>query len=138
MLNGCYVSGFVILKALFLVSIVCVEDSQKQHATLIRCLSCKQTKKFPNNPKHQLWVDQPEAQLENQLQSGTNNHHVFRLFDSLLVLFILFFLPQVRNFSTHWFLFRVKHLFFLLFFNFFFYIHRSQSIIQSFKGGQTW
>ncbi|KAK3533281.1 hypothetical protein QTP70_014318 [Hemibagrus guttatus] len=44
------------------------KGSQKQCATLIRCLSCGQTKKFPNNPKHQLWVDQPEAQLENQLQ----------------------------------------------------------------------
>ncbi|KAF5909791.1 ribonuclease P protein subunit p21-like, partial [Clarias magur] len=41
---------------------------RKQRATVIRCLSCGQTKKFLNNPKHQLWVDQPEAQLENQLQ----------------------------------------------------------------------
>ncbi|KAB5559093.1 hypothetical protein PHYPO_G00024890 [Pangasianodon hypophthalmus] len=43
-------------------------SSQRQRATLIRCLSCGQTKKYPNNPKHQLWVDKPEAQLENQLQ----------------------------------------------------------------------
>ncbi|XP_053369071.1 ribonuclease P protein subunit p21 [Clarias gariepinus] len=44
------------------------KGSRKQRATVIRCLSCGQTKKFPNNPKHQLWVDQPEAQLESQLQ----------------------------------------------------------------------
>ncbi|XP_053491365.1 ribonuclease P protein subunit p21 [Ictalurus furcatus] len=43
-------------------------SSRRQRATLIRCLGCGQTKKFPNNPKHQLWVDQSEAQLENQLQ----------------------------------------------------------------------
>ncbi|XP_027003739.1 ribonuclease P protein subunit p21 [Tachysurus fulvidraco] len=48
------------------------KGSQKQRTTLIRCLSCGQTKKFPNNPKHQLWVDQPEAQLENQTQPEAN------------------------------------------------------------------
>ncbi|XP_030631885.1 ribonuclease P protein subunit p21 isoform X1 [Chanos chanos] len=46
---------------------------QKRHkrecVTVVRCLSCGLTKKFPNNPKHHLWVDQPEAQLENQHQS---------------------------------------------------------------------
>ncbi|XP_051549070.1 ribonuclease P protein subunit p21-like [Myxocyprinus asiaticus] len=37
-----------------------------QRRTIVRCLSCGLTKRFPNNPKHKLWVDQPEAQLENQ------------------------------------------------------------------------
>uniref|UniRef100_A0A673I0Y9 Ribonuclease P 21 subunit n=2 Tax=Cyprininae TaxID=2743694 RepID=A0A673I0Y9_9TELE len=39
---------------------------QKSKSTIVRCLSCGLTKQFPNNPKHKLWVDQPEAQLENQ------------------------------------------------------------------------
>lgn len=56
----------------YILSIVSVKGSLRQRATLIRCLGCGQTKKFPNNPKHQLWVDQSEAQLENQLQPGTN------------------------------------------------------------------
>ncbi|XP_062868603.1 ribonuclease P protein subunit p21 [Trichomycterus rosablanca] len=43
--------------------------SRGQRVTVVRCLSCGQTKRFPNNPKHQLWVDQPQAQLENQLQT---------------------------------------------------------------------
>ncbi|XP_065100749.1 ribonuclease P protein subunit p21 [Paramisgurnus dabryanus] len=37
-----------------------------QRKTVVRCLSCGLTKRFPNNPKYKLWVDQPEAQLENQ------------------------------------------------------------------------
>ncbi|KAI7791108.1 ribonuclease P protein subunit p21 [Triplophysa rosa] len=37
-----------------------------QRKTIVRCLSCGLTKRFPNNPKHKLWVDQAEAQLENQ------------------------------------------------------------------------
>ncbi|CAL8307134.1 unnamed protein product [Lota lota] len=37
--------------------------------TVIRCLSCGQTKKFLNNPEHCLWVDRPEAQMENQVQN---------------------------------------------------------------------
>ncbi|KAI4896851.1 hypothetical protein NFI96_016914, partial [Prochilodus magdalenae] len=46
---------------------------RRQRLTIIRCLSCGQTKRFPNNPKHQLWVDQPEAQLENQPQPEPQN-----------------------------------------------------------------
>ncbi|XP_059425380.1 ribonuclease P protein subunit p21-like [Carassius carassius] len=38
----------------------------RQRKTVVRCLSCGLIKQFPNNPKHELWVDQPEAQLENQ------------------------------------------------------------------------
>ncbi|XP_043078185.1 ribonuclease P protein subunit p21 [Puntigrus tetrazona] len=40
--------------------------AMRQRKTVVRCLSCGLTKHFPNNPKHKLWVDQPEAQLENQ------------------------------------------------------------------------
>ncbi|KAG1945830.1 ribonuclease P protein subunit p21 [Pimephales promelas] len=39
---------------------------RRQRKTIVRCLSCGLTKRFPNNPKYKLWVDQPEAQLENQ------------------------------------------------------------------------
>ncbi|KAG9266974.1 ribonuclease P protein subunit p21 [Astyanax mexicanus] len=46
---------------------------RRQCVTVIRCLSCGLSRKFPNNPKHQLWVDQPEAQLENQPQTETQN-----------------------------------------------------------------
>ncbi|XP_048108758.1 ribonuclease P protein subunit p21 isoform X1 [Alosa alosa] len=42
----------------------------KRSVTVLRCLSCGQTKKLLNNPDHRLWVDQPEAQLENQPQQG--------------------------------------------------------------------
>ncbi|NP_001003530.1 ribonuclease P protein subunit p21 [Danio rerio] len=42
----------------------------RQRKTVVRCLSCGLTKRFPNNPKHKLWVDQPEAQLENQTSQG--------------------------------------------------------------------
>ncbi|XP_032381974.1 ribonuclease P protein subunit p21 [Etheostoma spectabile] len=36
--------------------------------TVVRCLSCGQSKTFLNDPDHRLWVDQPEAQLEQQKQ----------------------------------------------------------------------
>ncbi|KPP61732.1 hypothetical protein Z043_120139 [Scleropages formosus] len=42
--------------------------SRRRRVTVVRCLSCGQTKRFLNNPEHRLWVDQPEAQLENQPQ----------------------------------------------------------------------
>ncbi|KAG5850339.1 ribonuclease P protein subunit p21 [Anguilla rostrata] len=38
----------------------------RECTTLVRCVSCGQTKRFRNDPHHRLWVDQPEAQLENQ------------------------------------------------------------------------
>ncbi|XP_056133059.1 ribonuclease P protein subunit p21 [Lampris incognitus] len=38
--------------------------------TVIRCLSCGQSKTLLNNPEYRLWVDQPEAQQENQTQTG--------------------------------------------------------------------
>ncbi|KAG9266575.1 ribonuclease P protein subunit p21-like, partial [Astyanax mexicanus] len=37
-------------------------NRRRQSVTVIRCVSCGLTRTFPNNPKHQLWVDQPEAQ----------------------------------------------------------------------------
>ncbi|NP_001290673.1 ribonuclease P protein subunit p21 [Esox lucius] len=39
---------------------------RKKRLTVLRCISCGQTKTFLNNLKHCLWVDQPEAQLENE------------------------------------------------------------------------
>ncbi|XP_048866983.1 ribonuclease P protein subunit p21 [Brienomyrus brachyistius] len=41
---------------------------RKRRATVARCLSCGHSKRLLNNPEHRLWVDQPEAQLENQAQ----------------------------------------------------------------------
>ncbi|XP_024114723.1 ribonuclease P protein subunit p21 isoform X2 [Oryzias melastigma] len=41
---------------------------RKTGFTVVRCLSCGQTKSFQNNPDHCLWVERPEAQLEQQEQ----------------------------------------------------------------------
>ncbi|XP_041790814.1 ribonuclease P protein subunit p21 [Chelmon rostratus] len=40
----------------------------KTRFTVLRCLSCGQSKKLLNNPDHCLWVDRPEAQLQQQKQ----------------------------------------------------------------------
>ncbi|XP_038228296.1 ribonuclease P protein subunit p21 [Dermochelys coriacea] len=37
--------------------------------SVIRCLCCGQTKRFPSNPGYKLWAEQPEALLENQPQA---------------------------------------------------------------------
>lgn len=51
--------------------VFCVSGKNRStRFTVIRCLSCGQTKRFLNNPEHCLWVDRPEAQLENQVQPG--------------------------------------------------------------------
>lgn len=44
------------------------KDRWRNRKTVVRCLSCGQSKMFVNNPGHCLWVDQAEAQLENQTQ----------------------------------------------------------------------
>ncbi|XP_069006719.1 ribonuclease P protein subunit p21 [Embiotoca jacksoni] len=38
--------------------------------TVMRCLSCGQSKTFLNNPDYCLWADRPEAQMEQQKQPG--------------------------------------------------------------------
>ncbi|MBN3296727.1 RPP21 protein, partial [Amia calva] len=43
---------------------------KRQRTTVVRCLSCAQTKRFLNNSEYKLWVEQHEAQLENQAQPG--------------------------------------------------------------------
>ncbi|XP_026201194.1 ribonuclease P protein subunit p21 [Anabas testudineus] len=40
----------------------------KSHFTVMRCLSCGQSKALLNNPDYCLWVDRPEAQLQQQKQ----------------------------------------------------------------------
>ncbi|CAG5862476.1 unnamed protein product [Menidia menidia] len=40
----------------------------KTRFTVVRCLSCGQSKTLLNNPDHCLWADRPEAQLEQQKQ----------------------------------------------------------------------
>uniref|UniRef100_H2ZWW6 Ribonuclease P/MRP subunit p21 n=1 Tax=Latimeria chalumnae TaxID=7897 RepID=H2ZWW6_LATCH len=46
--------------------------SQRQRVTVVRCLCCGLTKSFHRNPNYKLWAEQPEAQLENQSQTGNN------------------------------------------------------------------
>ncbi|XP_008305356.1 ribonuclease P protein subunit p21 [Cynoglossus semilaevis] len=41
--------------------------------TVVRCLSCGQTKRLKNNPDYCLWVNRPEAQQENQGQPGPDH-----------------------------------------------------------------
>uniref|UniRef100_UPI0037E7BDB8 ribonuclease P protein subunit p21 n=1 Tax=Semicossyphus pulcher TaxID=241346 RepID=UPI0037E7BDB8 len=42
--------------------------NRKTSFTVMRCLSCGQSKTLLNNPDYCLWVDRPEAQLEQQKQ----------------------------------------------------------------------
>ncbi|KAE8294546.1 Ribonuclease P protein subunit p21 [Larimichthys crocea] len=42
--------------------------NSKTRFTVMRCLSCGQSKTLLNNPDHRLWVDQPEAQMEQRKQ----------------------------------------------------------------------
>uniref|UniRef100_A0A8C0IK75 Ribonuclease P/MRP subunit p21 n=1 Tax=Chelonoidis abingdonii TaxID=106734 RepID=A0A8C0IK75_CHEAB len=42
--------------------------------SVIRCLCCGQTKRFPSNPAYKLWAEQPEALLENQPQTGERSN----------------------------------------------------------------
>lgn len=37
-----------------------------QRWTVQTCLTCQRSQRFLNDPKHLLWGDRPEAQLENQ------------------------------------------------------------------------
>ncbi|XP_068599945.1 ribonuclease P protein subunit p21 [Brachionichthys hirsutus] len=39
--------------------------------TVVRCLSCGQTKTLRNNPDYCLWVDRPEAQMQQREQPVT-------------------------------------------------------------------
>ncbi|XP_056271579.1 ribonuclease P protein subunit p21 [Pseudoliparis swirei] len=41
---------------------------RKARFTVVRCLSCKQSKTLLNDPDHRLWVDRPEAQQQQQQQ----------------------------------------------------------------------
>ncbi|KAM3619425.1 uncharacterized protein V6R79_007911 [Siganus canaliculatus] len=40
--------------------------NKKTRFTVVRCLSCGQSKTLLNNPDHCLWVDRPEAQMGQQ------------------------------------------------------------------------
>ncbi|RXM99614.1 Ribonuclease P protein subunit p21 [Acipenser ruthenus] len=44
--------------------------NRRQRLTVVRCLSCGQTKRFRNDPEYQLWVERPEALLQNQPKPG--------------------------------------------------------------------
>lgn len=45
----------------------------KTRFTVMRCLSCGQSKTLLNNPDYSLWVDRPEAQMDQQKQPGDKN-----------------------------------------------------------------
>ncbi|CAJ1060040.1 ribonuclease P protein subunit p21 [Xyrichtys novacula] len=44
--------------------------NRKTRFTVMRCISCGQSKSLLNNPDYSLWADQPEAQLQPQKQTG--------------------------------------------------------------------
>ncbi|KAM7388552.1 hypothetical protein PAMP_024719 [Pampus punctatissimus] len=44
--------------------------NSKSRFTVVRCLSCGQSKTLLNNPDYCLWVDHPEAQLQKQPERG--------------------------------------------------------------------
>ncbi|XP_060887965.1 ribonuclease P protein subunit p21 [Labrus mixtus] len=44
--------------------------NKKTSFTVMRCLNCGKSKRLLNNPDYSLWVDRPEAQLENPKQPG--------------------------------------------------------------------
>ncbi|XP_029356117.1 ribonuclease P protein subunit p21 [Echeneis naucrates] len=48
---------------------------KKTRFTVVRCLSCGQSKTLLNNPDYCLWVDRPEAQLEQQKQPGDKSQN---------------------------------------------------------------
>lgn len=50
--------------------------------TVVRCLSCSHTKTLLNDPEHCLWADRPEAQLEQQKQSGEEANLFFIFFNT--------------------------------------------------------
>ncbi|XP_041036030.1 ribonuclease P protein subunit p21 [Carcharodon carcharias] len=42
------------------------QRKRRQRLTIVRCLSCGLTKRFPSKPGYTLWVEHPEAQLQLQ------------------------------------------------------------------------
>ncbi|XP_048450331.1 ribonuclease P protein subunit p21, partial [Rhincodon typus] len=42
------------------------QRGRRHKSTVVRCLACGLTKRFPSKPGYILWVDRPEAQLQNQ------------------------------------------------------------------------
>uniref|UniRef100_UPI00398F26EE ribonuclease P protein subunit p21 n=1 Tax=Pristiophorus japonicus TaxID=55135 RepID=UPI00398F26EE len=44
------------------------QRKRSQRLTVVNCLTCGLTKRFPHNPGYCLWADRPEAQLQPQAQ----------------------------------------------------------------------
>lgn len=57
---------------LLFVDFVSLGKKHKTRFTVVKCLSCGQSKMLLNNPDYCLWVDRPEAQMEQQKQPGDN------------------------------------------------------------------
>lgn len=52
------------------VDFVSLGKNSKTRLTVVRCVTCGQSKTFLNDPEHRLWVDCAEALLEQQKQPG--------------------------------------------------------------------
>lgn len=49
--------------------------NSKTRFTVVRCLSCGQCRALLNNPDYSLWVDRPEAQMEQRKPSDVAPSH---------------------------------------------------------------
>lgn len=55
--------------SLLIPGLTCTQRQRRlkgQRWTVQTCLTCQRSQRFLNDPKHLLWGDRPEAQLENQ------------------------------------------------------------------------
>ncbi|XP_041491067.1 ribonuclease P protein subunit p21 isoform X7 [Microtus oregoni] len=56
--------------SLLIPGLTCTQRQRRlkgQRWTVQTCLTCQRSQRFLNDPKHLLWGDRPEAQLENQI-----------------------------------------------------------------------
>ncbi|KAG7467783.1 hypothetical protein JOB18_040413 [Solea senegalensis] len=49
------------------------KKKRKTRFTVVKCLSCGQSKTLLNNPDYSLWSDRPEAQIEQQQEPGPDD-----------------------------------------------------------------
>uniref|UniRef100_A0A4X2JP12 Ribonuclease P/MRP subunit p21 n=1 Tax=Vombatus ursinus TaxID=29139 RepID=A0A4X2JP12_VOMUR len=55
--------------SLLIPGLTCTQRQRRrlgQRWTVQTCLTCRRSRRFLNDPRHQLWGDRPEAQLGNQ------------------------------------------------------------------------
>lgn len=66
---------YVCVSNLLFVYFVSLGKNSKTRFTVVKCLSCGQSKTLLNNPDYCLWVDRPEAQMVQQKQPGDKPQH---------------------------------------------------------------